>query len=206
MPHPMACRCGAVRGVVETDGRALHIICYCLDCQAYARFLQRSPDLLDARGGSEAVLAVPKNLTFIQGLDRLACVRMTNKGPLRWYAACCDTPIGNTALTPKVAFVGLQAACLETSGKPLAESFGPIRMWNHTAGARGEPKPVQTPIARLIGHIVRRTLGARLDGSYRRTPFFDLATGKPIAEPRVLSRFDRVGLDTDPPVSTSTTG
>lgn len=205
MSHPLACRCGAVRGAVETDGRALHVICHCLDCQAYARLMGK-PDLLDARGGSEAVLAVPKNLTFTQGLERLACVRMTDRGPLRWYASCCDTPIGNTALTPKVAFVGVQAACLRTSGPPLAESFGPIRMWNHTSGAWGEPKPAQTPGARLMGHIVRRTLGARLDGSYRRTPFFDPATGKPIAEPRLLSAADRAALDSGSLASTSTAG
>lgn len=199
MSHPLACRCGAVRGEVETDGKAKHVVCYCLDCQAYARLLGQAPDILDERGGSAAVLAVPKNLRFTQGAERLACLRMTGKGPLRWHASCCDTPIGSTALSHKVAFVSLQAACLRSAEKSMADSFGPVSMWNFTSGARGDPKPAQTSLIRLFGHVVGRSLAARFDGSYRRTPFFDLATGKPVAEPRRLSPAERARLDTDQP-------
>ena len=41
---------------------------------------------------------MPKFMTMTQGADRLTFLRMTEKGPLRWYASCCNTPIGNTAL------------------------------------------------------------------------------------------------------------
>ena len=188
MAHDLACRCGAVRGTVERDPRANHLVCYCADCQDYARVLGR-PDVLDERGGSEVVQTLPSFVTITEGADRLACLRMTEKGPLRWYAACCNTPIGNTALTPKIPFVGLLAACL--TGKPVAETFGPVTMWGFTAGAKGEPKPAGTSFLRIMARILPRTLKARFDGSYRRTPFFDVETGRPAAAPRVVSPDER---------------
>ncbi len=188
MAHDLACRCGTVRGTVEADSRANHMVCYCADCQDYARVLGR-PDVLDERGGSEIVQTLPGFVTLTHGAERLACLRMTAKGPLRWYAACCDTPIGNTALTHRIAFVGLLAACL--TGKPVSETFGPITGWAFVAGAKGEPKPPETSIGKVLARIVPRTLKARLDGSYRKTPFFDVKTGKPVAEPRLVSAEER---------------
>jgi hypothetical protein len=164
------------------------MVCYCADCQDYAQVLGR-PDTLDARGGAEVVQTLPSFVTITQGADRLACLRMTPKGPLRWYAACCNTPIGNTALTHRVAFVGLVAACL--AGRPVEETFGPVAMWGCVAGAAGEPKPPETPMRKIIARIVPRTLKARFDGSYRKTPFFDVKTGRPVAEPRLVTPEER---------------
>lgn len=188
MAHDLACRCGAVRGAVERDPRANHMVCYCADCQDYAYVLGR-PDVLDERGGSEVVQTLPSFVTITQGADRLACLRMTDKGPLRWYASCCNTPIGNTALTHKIAFVGLLAACL--AARPVEETFGPVSMWGFTAGAKGEPKPPETSIAKVIARIAPRTIRARLDGSYRKTPFFDVKTGRLVAEPRIVAPEER---------------
>jgi len=30
------------------------------------------------------------------GAEHLACLRLSPKGLLRWYASCCDTPLANT--------------------------------------------------------------------------------------------------------------
>lgn len=188
MAHDLACRCGAVRGVVERDARANHMVCYCADCQDYARVLGR-PDVLDERGGTEVVQTLPQFVTLTQGADRLACLRMTDKGPLRWYASCCNTPIGNTALTHRIAFVGLVAACL--TGRPVAETFGPVTMWGVTAGAKGEPRPPETSMLKIMARIAPRTLKARFDGGYRRTPFFDVKTGRPVAPPRMVTPDER---------------
>jgi hypothetical protein len=191
VPHDLACRCGAVRGFVERDARANHMVCYCADCQDYAHILAR-PDILDERGGTEVVQTMPKFVTVTQGADRLACLRMTEKGPLRWCASCCNTPIGNTALTHRIAFVGLVAACL--TGRPVEETFGPVAMWGCTAGAKGAPKPPETSMRKIMARIVPRTIVARLDGSYRKTPFFDVETGRAVAEPRLVGPEERVRL------------
>jgi len=72
-------------------------VCYCRDCQAFAHFLGKVDAILDERGGSEIIQVLPRNLTFTQGIELLACMRLTEKGLLRWYAACCNTPIGKHA-------------------------------------------------------------------------------------------------------------
>jgi hypothetical protein len=50
---PLRCRCGSVRGIASEFARAsgFRLVCYCKDCQAFARFLDRA-DVLDAAGGS----------------------------------------------------------------------------------------------------------------------------------------------------------
>lgn len=192
MALALACRCGSVRGLVEPDPAALRGRCYCQDCQAYARFLGRADDLLDAHGGSDVVQTMAKFLTLTSGVERLACVRMTPGGPLRWYAACCNTPIANTAARPVAAFMGLVTAGLAENDVEAA--FGPVRIRTFTAGARGEPKPPETPISKVLGRIIGRSLKALIDGSWRATPFFDLRTRRPVAEPRVLMPAERAGF------------
>jgi hypothetical protein len=69
-------------------------ICYCDDCQAYARFLG-GEDLLDRWGGTGLYQIMPKRVRFDAG-DKLRCVRLSDKGMHRWYVDCCRTPVGNT--------------------------------------------------------------------------------------------------------------
>ena len=96
MSHPLQCRCGTLKGVIANPRSGNRVVCYCRDCQAFAYFLGREADVLDELGGSEVVQILPRNLTFTQGVETLACLRLTENGLLRWYAACCSTPIGNT--------------------------------------------------------------------------------------------------------------
>ncbi|MEP7245903.1 MAG: DUF6151 family protein, partial [Gammaproteobacteria bacterium] len=137
MSHPLQCRCGTVKGAVENPRGAHRVICYCKDCQAFAHFLGRADDVLDERGGSDIVQVLPRNITFTQGIEALACMRLTQKGLVRWYTSCCKTPVGNTLATPKVSFIGLVHSCLDNPGKPLDEAFGPIRACVNTKGAKG---------------------------------------------------------------------
>jgi len=194
MTHPLRCNCGALAGVVEHERLANHSVCYCQDCQAFARFLGREADLLDARGGCETIQALPKDVTFQEGVQHLACVRLSETGLLRWYAACCNTPIGNTPATSKLPFVGLARACLESASPTVAKSFGPVRFCAFTSGARGQPKPKPFGVAGFGLWLVRNRLRARFTGGFHKNPFFDTATDRPIAAPRVLSPTERDGL------------
>src|ERR1700749_4424307 len=98
------CRCGEVRGIVaDPSPRTVNrIVCYCDDCQAYAHQIGRA-DLLNAKGGSDIVQFAPANLAFTQGQHRMVGVRLKPNGLYRWYANCCNTPVGNT-LTPRLPF------------------------------------------------------------------------------------------------------
>jgi hypothetical protein len=191
MNHPLQCRCGTLKGAVENPRTANRVVCYCKDCQAFAHFLGRSADVLDERGGSDIVQILPKNITLTQGLESIACMRLTPKGLLRWFAGCCNTPIGNTLATPKFSFIGLVHSCLEGAGPPLDDTFGPIRAWVNTNGAKGEPKPKTRGQAATAGWFLTTILKARLNGSYKQTPFFRPDTGAPVTSPRVLSPEER---------------
>jgi hypothetical protein len=191
MTHPLRCTCGAVTGAVEHERLANHSVCYCRDCQAFARFLGREADLLDARGGGEAIQALPKDVSFHQGGQHLACMRLSETGLLRWYAACCNTPIGATPARSRLPFVGLSRACLESASPTVAQSFGPVRFCLYTSGARGLPKPEPFGSGGLTLWLVRNRLRARLAGGFRVNPFFDMAADRPIATPKVLTPAER---------------
>lgn len=121
-------------------------------------------------------------------------MRLTEKGLLRWYAACCNTPIGNTLHTPKLSFIGLVHNCLENDAPPLRDSFGPVRAWVNTNGAKGEPKPKVAGQGPVIWWFLTRVLQARLNGAYKRTPLFRADTGMPVVTPRILSSEERAGV------------
>jgi hypothetical protein len=114
-------------------------------------------------------------------------MRLTPKGLLRWYAACCNTPIGNTLITPKVSFIGLLHNCLEGSDESLDTVFGPVRAWVNTKSAKGDPKPVMRGLGTSLLWFARTVVPARFNGDYKRTPFFRMETGLPVVSPKVLS-------------------
>lgn len=64
-------------------------------------------------------------------------MRLSEKGLLRWYAKCCNTPIGNTLADYRISFIGLLHDCLTRTGESLDESFGPVRARSFTAAAHG---------------------------------------------------------------------
>lgn len=193
MNHPLQCRCGAVKGYVATSN-AQRVVCYCKDCQAFARYLKHEREVLDANGGSDIVQTLPMNVVFTEGLQNLACMRLSEKGLLRWYADCCKTPIGNTAANFKLSFVGLIHTCLETAGKSIDSSFGPIKARINTRSATGNPKPPTHGTFGAIFNILGRLIGARFSGDYKRTPFFDVASGTPIVTPIVMTPAERSKL------------
>jgi hypothetical protein len=162
-------------------------VCYCSDCQAFAHFLGRPSEILDAQGGTDVIQTRPANVTFTQGREALACMRLTEKGLLRWYTGCCNTPIGNTLSNFRVSFVGLVHSCLEGAGESLDDSFGPVRAYVNTKSAKGEVRSSSIATMSVILRFIAMVARARIDGSYKRTPFFSADTGIPIVTPTVFS-------------------
>jgi Family of unknown function (DUF6151) len=191
LKHPLQCRCGNLKGFVDNPQTANRVVCYCSDCQAFARWLGQESDILDERGGSHVIQTLPRNVTFTQGAQTLQCMRLTSKGLVRWYAGCCRTPIGNTLHSPKFSFIGLLHTCLESSMHSLDASFGPVRASVNTKSAQGEPKPKTRGVSTVVLWFVTTTAKARMNGDYKQTPFFDVDTGAPIVTPHVLSHEER---------------
>ena len=96
MTYSIRCKCGKLKGKFKQTTDINKCVCYCADCQAFAHFLNRN-EILDKLGGTNILQTIPKNVTFTEGTENLACMRLTPNGLLRWYAACCNTPIGNTS-------------------------------------------------------------------------------------------------------------
>ena len=192
--HPLSCKCGTVKGFVKTSNSLSRGVCYCKDCQMAALFLGKSAEVLDEHGGTDVVPTMPRNLRFTQGIDSLACMRLTENGLMRWYAKCCNTPICNTSPNFKMAFVGLVHNCLENGGASLDQSFGPVRMRVNTKGALGGVKIKQQGTVGTIVSFTRMLLRERFNGGYKLTPFYNVNSGASIVVPYVLSKQEWQGL------------
>jgi hypothetical protein len=195
---PLRCRCGHVRAVASevSPFTGCRVVCYCGDCQAFARFLTR-PDVLDAAGGTDIFQMPTGRLKFTAGTDAMRCLRLSNKGVFRWYTDCCRTPIGNTA-GPRVPVVGVIHSFMdyEASGPSRDEVLGPPLCRIYERSAIG-PLPPTAPPPPSFGVFIRRAskmLGWWVRGLGRPTPFFDDRTNYPRAVPRVLTPSERAVL------------
>lgn len=185
---PLRCRCGHMRGVAGdiSPSSGFRFVCYCKDCQAFARFLERL-DVLDLAGGTDIFQMPPARVTLTSGTDAMRCIRLSDK-VLRWYAACCRTPIANTATKPNFPVVGLIHSFMdhENDNRSRDAALGePIcRLYE---GSASGPLPPNAPGPPSLGVYVNRTskvIGWWLRGLNRPTPFFDDRTKAPHAIPR----------------------
>lgn len=197
MDFPLRCRCGRLEGRLTFTNRAGRAICYCRDCQAFARFLGAPDDTLNALGGTDIVATSPRFVHFERGQEQLRCMSLSGKGLLRWYAACCRTPIGNTPRDPKLSYVGLVHSCLAGTPAEINAAFGPAKVAINTESARG--KVASRPLATFgaVLKIMRNVLGSRLSGKFRENPFFRSGSAEPIVGPEVLTPTDRRALRGD---------
>jgi hypothetical protein len=193
---PLRCRCGHVRGVASEVSSGFRFLCYCKDCQAFARFLERA-DVLDAAGGTDIFQMPPARVTLTAGAEALRCLRFSSK-VLRWYADCCRTPIGNTAADARFPVVAVIHCFMDhqADGRSRDAVLGPALCRIYERSAVG-PLPPTAPPPPSLGIFVRRAsklLGWWVRGLARPTPFFDDRTNAPCAVPRVLTPGERAAL------------
>jgi hypothetical protein len=191
----LSCRCGEVQGVVTNASpqEVNRVVCYCDDCQAFLHQLGRA-DLLNAQGGSDIVQLAPASLSFTRGQDRIAGLRLTPKGLLRWHTTCCNTPVGNT-LGPAIPFVGIVAQTFDDDaqradgvfGAPIGAILGKYAIGKAPAGSTGIN-------LRLLLRAITKVLGWRLRGRTWPHPFFDQQTREQIYPLTVLSNEQRQAL------------
>ena len=185
---------GAASKVAPSVG--FRLVCYCQDCQAFARFLDR-PDVLDAAGGTDIFQMPTGRVRLTAGTDAVGCLQWSGK-VFRWYTDCCQTPIGNTA-GPRFPLVGVIHSFMslqpdvhsqdEVLGPPLCRIF---------EGSAIGPLPANAPPRPSLGVFVLRMsklLGWWLRGLGRPNPFFDAHTGAPLFAPLILSASGRTALN-----------
>jgi hypothetical protein len=194
----LRCACGKIQGTAFAVSRSAgtRIVCYCDDCQAFARFLGRT-DIVDRWGGTDIFQMAPRRLRLTGGTEALRCVRLSAKGMYRWYCDGCRTPLANT-MGPRVPFVGLIHRFVEAgaAGQPGDDALGEPLAYVQTKFAIGTPPshPGATSMGRIVARSVRLLATWWITGVGRPSPFFDARTRAPVAEPRVLGADERRAL------------
>jgi hypothetical protein len=188
---PIRCRCGKLRGAALGIGpdAGTHLVCYCNDCQAFARFLG-GDDILDSHGGTSIFHMAPAKLR-LDDVETLRCVRLSEKGMYRWYCGSCKTPVGNT-MGPRFPFIGLIHSILDhaSTGRSREELLGkPLHFATKSAVGR---VPEETSTARMMARSVRKIVKWWIAGGD--TPFTDPRTRAPRVEPQVLTPSERQAL------------
>lgn len=183
----LKCRCGAVQGTATdiTPSTGTRVVCCCADCQAFASHLGRGSDTLDEFGGTEIFQMSQSQLQIQQGKENLQSMRLTEKGMLRWYTSCCNTPVGNT-MNAKMPFVGVIHSLMDLPDRD--STFGPVRAYVQTQHALGSPNyPTHSkkfPLGITL-RIIRKMLLWRLRGQHKPTVFFT-DSGQPVSKPIIL--------------------
>ena len=122
-------------------------------------------------------------VAITQGGENLRVFRNTPRGPLRWYASCCGTPLFYTPPKARLVHAGLNVDTLDdpdTIGPVVARGFVP----DGKGGTRHEGA------LRMVGRMIPRMLSRNLNGSWRDSPFF-AKDGAPVAPPHLLTREER---------------
>ncbi len=163
-----------------TPIKGTRCVCYCRDCQAFLAHLDRS-GIADAAGGTDLFQAMPDQLCIVSGAEHLAALKLSDKGPIRWYAACCNTPICNTGGSRRVPLASLVVQFFDHP-----EATGEVIARVNRKGARERIEGDAGSVRRLIGSFLGRAVLSLVTGRYRRTPFFD-AAGAPVAPPKRLT-------------------
>lgn len=169
-----SCTCGQVTGTWSGTA-ASRIVCYCESCRVFVEDLGAG-EIIDPAGGSDLLQMAPDAFEITQGKGSLAWTKVTEKGPVRWYTTCCNTPFANTLGSPKVPFLTLQSAYF----KP-PEAAGPVAARVNRKGATAHIEGDMGSAPRILWAFAKRAIKARINGSYKNNPFFD-AEGTPIAE------------------------
>jgi hypothetical protein len=185
-----------VQGVVaDASPKTINrVVCYCDDCQAFARFLERDY-LMDDHGGSDVIQVAPSRLRFTQGADKLRSMRLSEKGLFRWYTDCCKTPAGNMLYSARCPFSGIHRRMFVLEGNALDAAVGTSLGGMNGKYAIGGCPPGADESASL-GVMLRCfgwLLGNAIRGRHKPSPFWT-TDGKPTAAPRILSLEERTKL------------
>ena len=106
-----SCKCGKVTGQIAgvTPKNSVRLACSCKHCRAFAAYLGDEDRMFES-GHVQLMQTQPWMISFETGKEHLRNLRLTSKGPLRWYADCCDTPLCNTLTGRFPPFVSMLVA------------------------------------------------------------------------------------------------
>jgi hypothetical protein len=184
----LKCACGTVKGKTSAVSSKIgtRITCCCDDCQAFSQFLGQEGNVLDQYGGTDIFQIPVSFLTITEGKSEIACVRLSPKGMHRWYAKCCNTPIGNT-FGAGGPFIGIIHSFMDkatTSEVDLGKNRGHIL----TKFAKTPvPENLKGSSLSINCRVVAKILSWKLKGLNKPSEFFN-NNAEPICEPQILDK------------------
>jgi hypothetical protein len=182
----LSCACGQVQGKTEEtnaqSGNRVH--CCCADCQKFATFLEQEDNILDEYGATDIFQIPLAHLHITHGHENLALMRLSAKGLNRWYAKCCNTPIGNT-LGGKAPFIGVIHNFMQHISSRDKE-LGKTRGYIHCQSAK-QPIPdiLQLSFFKISMRLLGKLLSWKLKGLNQPSAFFD-ENARPIVKPLIV--------------------
>ncbi|MFT6406520.1 MAG: hypothetical protein ACJA2U_002900 [Marinomonas primoryensis] len=184
----LKCACGTVKGKTSAVSSKIgtRITCCCDDCQAFSQFLGQEGNVLDQYGGTDIFQIPVSFLTITEGKSEIACVRLSPKGMHRWYAKCCNTPIGNTfgAGGPFIGIIHSFMDKSEMSEVDLGKSRGHVL----TKFAKTPvPENLKGSSLRINCRVVAKILSWKLKGLNKPSEFFN-NNREPICQPQILDK------------------
>lgn len=194
-----SCQCRSLTGTVELPPlqKLTRLVCYCEDCQAYARHLKPSEPVLGPHGGTDIVQVSPAHFHIKRGMKHLSNLSLSETGIYRWHTSCCNSPLCNTPRNPAMPFVGMITNNLVGNQSTLESRVGPVRLG--VCAGRQHPISAPWPVSKGMGFkAVTRTLLSigrwRLAGDDKRSTLINNETGRPVVEPYTLTDMERSEL------------
>lgn len=177
-----SCQCGKVHAEISPVGtqKGNHLVCYCSDCQAYARHLGQTGRMLDKAGGTAIYQVMANQIKSLKGKEHLAFIQLTEDGIFRWYTDCCNTAFANTMPTATFPLAGIPTINLSNP-----EMLGPIIAHVSTGDALEPVEEVGRD--RVMKRTLKKVAIQKGAGLWRKTPFFKAKSDAPVVEKTELS-------------------
>lgn len=184
-----SCACGSVTGTLIKAGPSVgdHVVCHCTDCQEFPTRLGAADRILDQHAGTALYQGRCATMRLSTGRDQLACLHLTDKPTLRWYARCCNTPMFNTYKNGRIPYITTVVANCDRKqrepilGQPIGHLF--------TDEAKGDTRHLKRlPMAKLMRHFFLRMIADIVARDRSRSELFDPVTLDPIAVPTAVGR------------------
>jgi len=141
-------------------------------------------------------MVTPAQVSIHEGSEQIRCLRLSPKGLFRWYAGCCNTPLGNT-LGARLPVLIVVHSWMDhaAAGHSREQDLGQPKLRMHARFAKGgvppgaHPRVPPSAIPSTLAFFARGLLGGRAQPS----PFFD-AAGQPRSQPVLIEQAAREAL------------
>ena len=116
----------------------------------------------------------------------MALIRLSPNGLNRWYAKCCNTPIGNT-LGGKAPFIGIIHNFMQHA-QSRDQEIGHSRGHIHCQSAKQMvPDSLQVSFFKVSMRVLGKLISWKVRGLHQPSSFFD-ENARPVVKPKIAEK------------------